>query len=122
MQKDHTSALGSLQLVGQADLDTTNHATMAACEERVDQMHTACIGSNRGCSGKTDCKCKKKEGFLVVMTLEQVLKVGGVYTDGDGDKGAQGRGNCLSNGMKARTLWGCWIVPHGPQVAISGCR
>ena len=53
MQKNHTSALGSLQLVGEADLDTTNHATMAACEERVDQMHTARIGCNRGCSGKT---------------------------------------------------------------------
>ena len=122
MQKDHTSALGSLQLVGQADLGTTNHATVAACEERVGKMHTACIGSNRGCGGKTDCKCKRKEGFLVVMTLEQVLKMDGVYTDGNGDKGAQGRGNCLSKGMKARTLWGCWIVPHGPQVAISGCR
>ena len=122
MQKDHTSALGFLQLVGKADLDTTKHATTAACEERVDKMYPACIGGHRGHSGKTDCKWKRKVGFLVVMALEQVLKMGGVYTDGNGDKGAQGRGNCLSKGMKARTLWGCWIVPHGPQVAISGCR
>ena len=71
---------------------------MAACEECLDQMHTTCIGCNWGHSGKTYCKCKRKEGFLVVMALEQVLKMGGVYTDGNGDKGAQGRGNCLSNG------------------------
>ena len=95
------------------------HALGVHC---VDQMYTACIGCNRRHSGKADCKCKRKEGFLVVMALEQVLKMGGVYTEGNGDKGAQGRGNCLSHGMKARTLWGCWIVPHGPQVTISGCR
>ena len=41
-------------------------------------MHTTCIGCNWGHSGKTDCKCKRKEGFLVVMALEQVLKMGGV--------------------------------------------
>ena len=122
MQENHTSALGSPQLVKKEDLDTSDHATMAACEERVDQTYAACIGCNRGHSGKTDCKGKRKEGFLVLMALEQVLKMGGVYTEGNGDKGAHGRGNCLSHGMKARTLRGCCIVPHGPQVAISGSR
>ena len=33
-----------------------------------------------------DCKCKRNEGFLVVMILEQVLKMGGVYTDGNGGR------------------------------------
>lgn len=70
MQKNHPSALGFLQLVGKADLDTSNHAATAACEEHVDQMYTACIGGNPGHSGKTDCKWKRKEGFLVVMALE----------------------------------------------------
>ena len=71
---------------------SSKHATMAACEERVDQMYTACIGCNWGHSGKADCKCKRKEGFLVVMALEQVLKMGGVYAEGNGDKGAQEEG------------------------------
>ena len=43
----------------------------------------------------------------MIMALGQVLKMGGVYTDRYGDKGTQGRGNCLSKGMKTRTLWGC---------------
>ena len=63
MQKNHTSALGFLQLVGKADLDTSNHATTAACEERVDQMYTACIGGNRGHSGKTASGRERKASW-----------------------------------------------------------
>ena len=72
MQKNHPSALGFLQLVGKADLDTSNHAATAACEERVDQMYTACIGGNPGHSGKTDCKWKRKEGFLVALLSSSI--------------------------------------------------
>lgn len=61
MQKNHTSALGSLQLVEKEDLDTSDHATMAACEERVDQTYSACIGCNRGTVERLTAKARERK-------------------------------------------------------------
>lgn len=78
------------------------------------------LGVTGGTVGRL--QAEEKGRLLGGNGFGMALKMGGVYTDGNGNKGAQRRGNCLSKGMKARTLWGCWIVPHGPQVAIRGCR
>lgn len=52
-----------------------------------------------GYSGKV-ATGRRKGGFLKIMALGQVLKMDRIYTDGNGDRGVQGRGNHRSK--KAR--------------------
>ncbi|XP_060981899.1 filensin-like isoform X1 [Dama dama] len=87
MQKNHTSALGSLQLVGEADLDTTNHATMAAALE----AYTPNGARNKACecdlglqspSYTTTMAGKGAKGMLIAA-LEQAIRDAQECDDGE---------------------------------------
>lgn len=83
---------GISQLVEKEDLDTSDHATMwLRVRNMLIRRTLHALDVTGGTVERLTAKARK-EGFLVAMALEQVLKMGGVYTEGNGDKGAHGRG------------------------------